>query len=35
MLPFRELVDQPDAEDRLLGYARAVFEIARPTLSES
>lgn len=33
MLPYSELVDRPDAEDRLLEYAKAVYELAAPTLT--
>ena len=34
ILPYDQLVGDPRAEERLLDYARAVFEIASPTLSE-
>jgi len=34
IFPYQELVKRPDAKARLLEYARAVFEIARPTLGE-
>jgi hypothetical protein len=32
MLPYAELVDVPDAEARLLEYARRVYDLAAPTL---
>jgi hypothetical protein len=32
MLPYRELLDDPAPEARLLAYARAVFEITAPSL---
>ncbi len=34
MLPYAALVDEPNAEEHLLAYARAVYELARPTLLE-
>jgi len=34
ILPYGELAGEPRAEERLLDYARTVFEIASPTLSE-
>jgi hypothetical protein len=34
MLPYSELVDQPDAAARLLEFARAVYELAAPTLTD-
>ena len=34
ILPYSELVNDPQAEARLLAYARAVFEVAAPTLTE-
>lgn len=33
ILPYSKVVADPNAEERLLAYARAVFEIARPTLT--
>jgi hypothetical protein len=35
ILPYRELVGDKNAEERLLDYARAVFEITKPTLLAS
>lgn len=32
ILPYAELADEPDAEERLLTYARSVYEITSPTL---
>lgn len=32
MLPYAALVEDPGAEDRLLAYARAVYELVSPTL---
>ena len=32
MLPYNELVDQPEAEARLRQFAKAVYELAAPTL---
>jgi hypothetical protein len=32
ILPYSELVDQPDAEVRLLQFAKAVYDLAAPTL---
>ena len=32
ILPYEALVDDPNAEERLLAYARRVFELAAPTL---
>ena len=32
ILPYVALVDDPNAEERLLGYARRVFELTAPTL---
>jgi hypothetical protein len=34
ILPYEELVDDERAEERLLAYARAVYEISAPTLRE-
>jgi hypothetical protein len=34
ILPYEELVGDPGAEARLLAYARRVFELAAPTLTE-
>jgi hypothetical protein len=34
MLPYAALVDEPNAEEHLLEYARTVYELARPTLLE-
>lgn len=34
ILPYEELVGDPDAESRLLEYAQAVYELAAPTLTE-
>lgn len=33
IMPYAGLVGDPQAGDRLLGYARRVFEVARPTLT--
>ncbi len=33
MLPYNELVNHPDAEDRLLEFAKAVHKLAAPTLT--
>lgn len=35
ILPYAALVDDLNAEERLLAYARTVYELARPTLMES
>jgi len=32
IFPYRELIEDPQAEEKLLEYARAVFQISRPTL---
>ena len=32
MLPYAELADDPEAENRLLDFARAVYQLASPTL---
>ncbi|VAW30140.1 hypothetical protein MNBD_CHLOROFLEXI01-3554 [hydrothermal vent metagenome] len=32
ILPYSELVDQPDAEARLLQFAKTVYELAAPML---